>query len=60
MPVALDKVPYTDFPELKFSQNESTEMPFRYVADKDGNPIMPEAGLSILATLGHCLQESRE
>ncbi|KAG9250482.1 SAM-dependent RNA methyltransferase [Emericellopsis atlantica] len=40
--IALDKVPYTDFPELKFSQHESTEMPFRYVADKDGNPIMPE------------------
>lgn len=39
--VALDKVPYLDFPELKFSANESTEMPFRYVKGDDGQPIMP-------------------
>lgn len=37
----LDKIPYVDFPELKFNEHESTEMPFRYVTDGAGNPIMP-------------------
>lgn len=40
--VALDRVPYDDFPELKFNDKESTEMPFRYVKGNDGKPIMPE------------------
>ncbi|KAK2593527.1 hypothetical protein QQS21_008750 [Conoideocrella luteorostrata] len=38
----LDKIPHIDFPELKFDKHESTQMPFRYVTDKEGNPIMPE------------------
>jgi ribosome biogenesis SPOUT family RNA methylase Rps3 len=40
--VPLDKMPYLDFPELKFSEHESTEMPFRYVKGADGKPIMPK------------------
>lgn len=40
--LALDKVPYVDFPELRFNDQESTEMPFHYVADQDGKPIMPQ------------------
>ena len=43
--VPLDKIPYDDFPELKFNSNESTEMPFRYVKNRDGKPIMPEVRL---------------
>lgn len=31
-----------DFPELKFNEHESTEMPFRYVKTEDGKPIMPK------------------
>ena len=31
-----------DFPELRFNEHECTEMPFRYVTDKDGKPIMPK------------------
>lgn len=38
----LDTVPYLDHPDIKFNEHESTEMPFRYVADSDGKPIMPE------------------
>ncbi|KND89634.1 Protein arginine N-methyltransferase SFM1 [Tolypocladium ophioglossoides CBS 100239] len=45
--IALDKVPYVDFPELKFNEHESTEMPFRYVTDQAGQPIMP-AGMNEL------------
>ncbi|KAK9451987.1 SAM-dependent RNA methyltransferase [Limtongia smithiae] len=41
--VPLDKVPYTDFPELRWNAHESTEMPFRYVKDETtGEPIMPK------------------
>ena len=40
--VAIDKISYIDFPELKLDEHESTEMPFRYVTDAGGKPIMPE------------------
>lgn len=35
-------MPYLDHPDIKFNEHESTEMPFRYVADSNGKPIMPE------------------
>ncbi|KAK4922716.1 hypothetical protein LTR66_016584 [Elasticomyces elasticus] len=44
----LDDVPYVDFPELKLDEHESTEMPFRYVVDKQGKPIMPEGMLDLI------------
>jgi ribosome biogenesis SPOUT family RNA methylase Rps3 len=31
-----------DHPELRVNKHESTEMPFRYMKDKEGAPIMPE------------------
>ncbi|KAK5938341.1 hypothetical protein PMZ80_009311 [Knufia obscura] len=37
----LEELSYIDHPELKLDEHESTEMPFRYVADSDGKPIMP-------------------
>jgi len=40
--VPLDKIEYIDDPELRVNKNESTEMPFRYVKGKNGEPIMPE------------------
>lgn len=43
--VALDDIPYLDYPELKFNEHESTQMPFRYVKGDDGKPIMPEVRL---------------
>lgn len=43
--VPLDQMPYLDFPELKFNEHESTEMPFRYVKGADGKPIMPKVRL---------------
>jgi len=46
--LALDKIPYVDFPELKLSKHESTEMPFRYVTGEDGQPIMPEGMLDLI------------
>lgn len=47
----LDKIPYVTYPELKFSEHESTEMPFKYVTDKDGQPIMPEVSFNIFPHL---------
>lgn len=40
--MALDKIPYVDHPEIKVSENESVEMPFRYVKDDKGQPILPD------------------
>lgn len=40
--VPLDKIPYVDHPELRINEHESTEMPFRYVRDSHGKPIMPD------------------
>ena len=45
--VALNHIPYVDFPEIKIDAHESTEMPFRYVKDHTGNPIMPEVHVTI-------------
>ena len=42
--VPLDQIPFIDHPELKLNKHESTEMPFRYVKDEKGNPVMPEVG----------------
>lgn len=44
----LSEIDYVDYPELKFSKFESTEMPFRYVKDKNGNPIMPEGMFDLI------------
>ncbi|EIW68648.1 hypothetical protein TREMEDRAFT_18879, partial [Tremella mesenterica DSM 1558] len=37
----LDQIPYVDFPTISFSKYESVEMPFRYVAESNGQPILP-------------------
>ncbi|KAA8917161.1 hypothetical protein TRICI_000685 [Trichomonascus ciferrii] len=44
----LDSIDYVDFPELKFNKNESTEMPFRYVKDESGNPILPDGMFNLI------------
>lgn len=43
-PVKLADIPYIDNPELRIDEHESTEMPFRYVKNADGLPVMPEVG----------------
>lgn len=44
----LDDIPYVDFPELQLDEHESTEMPFRYVTDSEGKPIMPNGMLELI------------
>ncbi|KAL5614742.1 hypothetical protein BROUX41_004836 [Berkeleyomyces rouxiae] len=46
--IPLDEVPVVDHPELKFNEHESTQMPFRYVIDDAGNPIMPEGMVELI------------
>lgn len=44
----LDEIPYVDFPELQLDEHESTEMPFRYVTNNEGKPIMPNGMLELI------------
>ncbi|ORX33511.1 SAM-dependent RNA methyltransferase [Kockovaella imperatae] len=39
--IELDEIPYIDFPTISFNKKESIEMPFRYVSDDKGEPILP-------------------
>lgn len=40
--VPLEQIPYADYPEILINEHERTEMPFRYVKDAQGEPIMPK------------------
>lgn len=44
----LDEIDYIDFPELRFNKHESTEMPFRYIKNDKGEPIMPEGMFELI------------
>lgn len=46
--VALNDIPYVDHPELRIDEHETTQMPFRYVAKKDGKPVMPEGMIDLI------------
>ncbi|PCH36884.1 DUF431-domain-containing protein [Wolfiporia cocos MD-104 SS10] len=39
--IPLSKIPYVDHPTIVFNSKESVEMPFKYIADKRGEPILP-------------------
>ncbi|KAF2035597.1 DUF431-domain-containing protein [Setomelanomma holmii] len=47
--IPVEKIPFVDHPELKINRNESTQMPFRYVTGKDGQPIMPEGMIELIS-----------
>ncbi|KAA8907862.1 SAM-dependent RNA methyltransferase [Sphaerosporella brunnea] len=44
----LGEIKYVDYPTLKVNKHESTEMPFRYVADENGNPVMPAGMVELI------------
>ncbi|CAN6633506.1 protein arginine N-methyltransferase Sfm1p [Trichomonascus vanleenenianus] len=44
----LEAIDFLDHPELKFSRYESTQMPFRYVKNDKGEPIMPAGMLDLI------------
>ncbi|KAJ5808904.1 hypothetical protein N7474_010173 [Penicillium riverlandense] len=46
--VPLEQIPYVDYPELHINEHERTEMPFRYVVDAQGQPIMPDGMVDLI------------
>ncbi|TID15484.1 DUF431-domain-containing protein [Venturia nashicola] len=46
--VKVEDIPYIDHPDLKVDEHESVEMPFRYVKDREGKPIMPEGMVELI------------
>lgn len=44
----LTDIKFVDHPVLRIDEHESTEMPFRYMADEKGMPIMPNVGCPVL------------
>jgi len=60
----LEGISYVDHPEIKVDEHESTEMPFRYVTGKNGEPIMPPVSIApddvcIPCTEVHCVGHGR-
>ena len=47
-PVPMDKIPFIDSPTIRFDEVESVEMPFRYVRDSEGEPILPRGMKKLL------------
>ncbi|CCH63072.1 hypothetical protein TBLA_0J00740 [Henningerozyma blattae CBS 6284] len=43
-----EDIKFIDYPEFRFSKKEATEMPFRYVLDSNGKPILPEGMLELI------------
>ncbi|CAE6387494.1 unnamed protein product [Rhizoctonia solani] len=46
--VPLQDIPYVDHPTIRFNAKESVEMPFRYITDSNGEPILPEGMKALL------------
>ncbi|KAL3469978.1 SAM-dependent RNA methyltransferase [Aspergillus californicus] len=46
--VPLEEIQYVDHPEIVINEHERTEMPFRYVKDSKGKPIMPEGMVDLI------------
>ena len=38
----VENIPYVDHPEIQLDTHESTQMPFRYIVDDAGQPVMPQ------------------
>lgn len=43
-----EDIKFLDYPEIRYNKYEATEMPFRYIVDGDGNPILPEGMLELI------------
>ncbi|KAJ5936955.1 SAM-dependent RNA methyltransferase predicted [Penicillium verhagenii] len=46
--IPLEEIPYVDYPEILINKHERTEMPFRYVKDAAGEPIMPAGMVDLI------------
>lgn len=43
-----EDIKFIDYPEIRYNKYESTEMPFRYILDSEGTPILPEGMLKLI------------
>ncbi|EDK43121.1 conserved hypothetical protein [Lodderomyces elongisporus NRRL YB-4239] len=43
-----EDIKFLDYPEIKYNKYESTEMPFRYIVNEQGEPILPEGMLELI------------
>lgn len=43
-----EQIKFIDYPEIRYSKHEATEMPFRYVLDSENKPILPEGMLALI------------
>lgn len=43
-----EDIKFIDYPEIRFNKHEATEMPFRYVLDSKGTPILPEGMVELI------------
>ncbi|KAK4702287.1 hypothetical protein P7C70_g3934, partial [Phenoliferia sp. Uapishka_3] len=46
--IRLSDIPFVDTPNIKFDEVESVDMPFRYVTDSKGEPILPDGMRQLL------------
>jgi carboxypeptidase D len=56
--VPLEKISYVDYPEILINEHERTEMPFRYVKDAQGEPIMPDVSQAVARQFNSLLSQS--
>jgi carboxypeptidase D len=47
-----------DYPEILINAHERTEMPFRYVKDAQGEPIMPDVSQAVARQFNSLLSQS--
>lgn len=43
-----EDIKFIDYPEFRFNKSEAVEMPFRYVLDAQGQPILPKGMLALI------------
>ncbi|KAK6458621.1 SAM-dependent RNA methyltransferase [Scheffersomyces xylosifermentans] len=46
--VKFEDIKFLDYPEIRYNKYESTEMPFRYIVDENGEPILPVGMLDLI------------
>lgn len=46
--VKFEDIKFIHYPEIRYNKYESTEMPFRYILDDHGVPILPEGMLDLI------------
>lgn len=46
--INFESINFIDYPEFRFNANEAIEMPFRYVLNSDGRPILPQGMIELI------------